>query len=1204
MDITRREAKNYDEYARECLSSEWLENRGSAEAHPAEPAPYNISDADHSTKWRRSYGIISQTGVKRPSYLKDHLFVAMDLPWQGPVVTRTTIDLAKWLGTYGLGEYAQTFAENHIDFSVLPDLTENDLEKLGVLLGHRKKLLRAIEALSTERQSGVATKPASQAEPEILSASPDRQTELRQITVMFCDLVDSTPLSGKLDLEDVQALIDAYREACSTAIKRYEGRIARYFGDGVMVFFGWPRAHEDDAIRAVHAALESVSAIPKISGPVTLAARVGISSGPVVISEIGSAVAAPSMDATGETPTVAARLQTLAPANGVVISESTKRRIAAAFELEDLGFKELKGIDKPVHVYRVLAAKTKTSRFEAAHTGSLTPFVGRSTELNVLLDRWQKVKEGDGQVVLLSGIPGVGKSRLVHELRLQIEQEPHFLLQHQCSPYHSQSAFFPIIEQVEQALQLSGQQTDTEKLAKIKAQFSRPAGDLIDRALLIAKLLSIPTESHDELSALTPQQIKNRTISTLIEKILDLSDKHPTLCIFEDVHWIDPSTLELLEFLISRIDRARVLIVVSCRPEFQHTWFKHANVTMHSLTRLSRSEVSGMVTDLLRGASIPSNILDEIIAKADGVPLFIEELTSSIASSEQTAQPAALRVPETLHDALMERLDRVAPGPRVAQIAATIGREFPYDLLSAASRIDDDDLSSALSQLEEADIIHRVGISPLVRYQFKHVLLRDAIYHSLLRSKRRQFHEEIAAALASQFPAIVENQPELLAHHYSEAGNNELAIQCWYKAGHRALTNSANVEAIAHFRKALELMNTLADTPERRREEIKIQLALGIPLIAVAGYAAEETRQAFERARSLCLGLQNPPEYFQALYGLWGHSWMGGKNDQALALANEFVSRSRASDDITLSMMAHRIMGSTLLTVGEFKSSREHFEKTIALSKASSQGAIFSQYMVEPQVASLLLAAWDLWFLGYPDQALCHVSEALSLARDLRQPYSIAFAHYMTSVVRIFRGEPEHALVSADESLEMSREQRFSLYVLLSTISRGRALGELGRLREARAEIELGLEQARTRGVGFMLPMMRGWLAEVYSQSGEDETALSMIEQTLSEISDVTGRAWVAELRRQQGEIILSHDPTKLSQAEFCFKAAIEIASRQSSRSLQVRAATSLAKLWQSQGRLEEARDLIGPIFAWFTEGSDTKDLKRARDIQMAVSDS
>jgi class 3 adenylate cyclase/predicted ATPase len=1030
--------------------------------------------------------------------------------------------------------------------------------------------------------------------------SRDRETELRQITVMFCDLVDSTPLSGKLDLEDVQALIDAYREACSAAIRRYEGRIARYFGDGVMVFFGWPRAHEDDAIRAVHAALESVAAIQKIPGLVTLAARVGISSGPVVISELGNAVAAPSMDATGETPTIAARLQSLAPPNGVVISEATKRRVAAAFDLEDLGVKELKGIAKPLHVYRVLAAKTKTSRFEAAHTGSLTPFIGRSTELNVLLDRWEKAKEGDGQVVLLSGIPGVGKSRLIHELRSRIEHEPHFLLQHQCSPYHSQSAFFPVIEQVEQAIQLSGDQAAVDKLASIESCFPASTRDSINPALLIANLLSMRAEG-DELSALTPQQIKNKTISALIDKVLDLSGKRPTFCIFEDAHWIDPSTLELLELIIRRIDRARVLLVVSCRPEFQHSWFKYANVTMHSLTRLSRSEVSGMVTDLLRGGSIPGDVLDELIAKADGLPLFIEELTSSIASNEQTAQSATLRVPETLHDALMERLDRVAPGQRVAQIAAAIGREFSYDLLSAASRIDDNNLGSALAQLQNADIIHRVGISPLVRYQFKHVLLRDAIYNSLLRSKRRQFHADIAATLANEFPAVVEHQPELLAHHYTEAGNDELAMQCWYKAGQRALTNSANAEAIAHFRKALELVNTLDDTAERRKEEVKIQLALGIPLIAVAGYAAEETREAFERARSLCLELQDPPEHFQALYGLWGHSWMGGKNDQAAALANEFLCRSRARDDTTLSMMAHRIMGSTLLTMGEFKSSREHFEKTIALSKAQAPGRLFSLYMVEPQVASLLLASWDLWFLGYPDQALSHVSEALALARKLGQPYSIAFAHYMTSVVRIFRGEPERALASAEQSLEMSREQRFSLYVLLSAISRGRALGELRRVEEARSEIDQGLEQARACGVGFMLPMMRGWLAEVCARSGENETALSIVEQTLNEIGDVTGRAWESELWRQKGEIVLSHDPARFGEAESCFRSAVETARRQSATSLELRAATSLATLWQSQGRLDEARDLIAPICAWFTEGADTQDLKRARNVQMAV---
>jgi class 3 adenylate cyclase len=654
-------------------------------------------------------------------------------------MTRTTTDLAEWLGRHGLDQYAQTFAENNIEFSVLPDLTENDLKKLGVSLGHRKKLLRAIEALMAARQPTGTTSAFS----NVTVASPPlvqpREAEFRQITVMFCDLVGSTQLSEKLDPEVLQKLLDVYRGECSTAIRRYGGEVARYFGDGVMAFFGWPRAHEDDAVRATHAALEIVSGVTKIPGPVTLTCRVGVCSGSVVVGEIGDS-GTWSMDAVGETPNIAARLQTLAAANTVLISESTRRLVSAAFDFQDLGLQELKGVTEPLHVYRVLSAKNIASRFEAAHAGSLTPLIGRSTELSLLLDRWQKVKEGDGQVIFLSGIPGVGKSRLLHELKSYIQQEPHVLLHHQCSPYHSQSAFFPVIEQIEQAAQLTAREADADKIAKLKAYLPRSTDSSIEPVLLIAKLLSIPAENHLELYGLTPQQIKNRTISTLVDMLLAFSVQRPTLCIFEDAHWLDPSTLELLELIISRIDHARVLLVVSCRPEFRPAWITHANTTMHSLTRLSQTEVKAMIRDLLRGGSMPQPLLDQIIEKADGVPLFIEELTNSMLSAplrtrgtfERTAQPGSLRVPETLSDALMERLDRVAPSRRLAQIAAVIGREFSYDLLSAASQIDEDDMQSALSLLEQADIIYRVGISPFVRFAFKHVLLRDAIYDSLL----------------------------------------------------------------------------------------------------------------------------------------------------------------------------------------------------------------------------------------------------------------------------------------------------------------------------------------------------------------------------------------------------------------------------------------------------------------------------------------
>jgi class 3 adenylate cyclase/predicted ATPase len=1127
-------------------------------------------------------------------------------------MSRTT-DLAEWLGRYGLDQYTQIFDENHIELSVLPDLTDSDLKSLGVSLGHRKMLLRAIAALTAADQSSDATTAVSNLGADVSSPSQNREAELRQITVMFCDLVGSTQLSEKLDPEDLQLLIDAYREVCSSAIRRYGGQVASFAGDGVMAFFGWPRAHEDAAVRALHAALETLSAVTNIPGPVRLASRAGICTGRVVVGQIGRGGPGETMEAVGETPNIAARLQTVAEPNTLVVSESTQRLTSAAFDFQDLGFKEFKGVTKPLRTYRVISAKNKGTRFEAAHASSLTPFIGRSSELNLLLDRWQKAKEGDGQVILLSGIPGVGKSRLIYELKASIRDEPHLLWSYQCSPYHSQSAFFPVIEQIERAAEFRASDSDASKFAKLKAYLPSSADDPVNPALLIANLLSISAEDRNELSKLSPQQIKNRTISKLIEMLLTFSAQRPVLCIFEDVHWIDPSTLELLELAISRIDRASVLLVVSHRPEFRRTWPSGANVTMHSLTRLSRSEVTRMIRDLLKSATMPQQIFDQIIDKADGLPLFIEELTSgtirvptqrrpSDNDLEQITQPTTLKVPETLHDALMERLDRVVRGGRsVAQIAAVIGREFSYDLLALASRTDEKDLLSALSLLEEADIISRLEVSPSVRFAFKHVLLRDAVYDSLLRGKRRETHADIAAVLEDHFGELVENQPEILAHHYGEAGNNKSAILWWRKSGRRALANSANVEAIGHFRNALRLLSVMPDTAERTNEEIEIQLALGIPLIAVRGYAAAETREAFARALNLCVKLGNPPAYFQALFGLWGHSWMGGKNDQALTIAHEFMSRARASANSDLLMMAHRIMGSTLLTVGEFQSSRLHFEETIALSDSTSRRPLYDLYMVEPQVASLLLLSWDLWFLGYPDQSLARVSEALALAQNLAQPYSIAFAHYMTSVVHLLRGDPAAALKSAEQSLEISEEQRFSLYVLLSTISRGRALGELGRAREARIEIQREIDEAHEKGVGFMLPMMYSWLADVHAESDENETALSIVEQTLADMNDATGRSWESELHRQRARFLLALNAAKVSEAETYLKNAIDVARRQNAKSLELRATTDLATLWREQERVDEARDLMEPIYRWFKEGTATADLRRAHDAQLAL---
>ncbi len=1115
---------------------------------------------------------------------------------------RTTPDLAEWLGSHDLSQYAQTFSDNNIDFSVLPDLTENDLKNIGISsLGHRKKLLKAIRDLV--RKPIGTTNVVSAASGGGPSLTQPRETEFRQVTVVFSDLVGSTQLSENLDPEDLQELIGAYRRECSEAIKRYGGEVAQYFGDGVMAIWGYPNARENDAGSAIHAALEIVSAVPRISGAVNLSCRVGICSGPAVVGEIGDGG---GVDAVGEALNIAARLQTLATPNTVLISESTRRLVSAAFYFQDLGFRELKGVTEPLQVYCVLSAKTTASRFEAAHTDALTPLIGRSGELGLLLDRWQKAKEGDGQIVFLSGIPGVGKSRLLHEIKSHIQAEPHTLLYHQGSPYHAQSAFAPVIVQIEQAAKLTKHDADAERLSKLEGYLPHLPDRSIEPVLLIARLLSIPTGNCLELSGLSPQQIKNKTISVLIDAITAFSVQHPTLCIFEDAHWLDPSTLELLELISTRIDRARVLLVVSCRPEFRPAWINYANTTTLSLNRLSQTEGTALIQNLLKGENLPQSLLDKILQKADGVPLFIEELTSSLLNTtsrgggERRGHLTSPRVPDTLSDALMERLDRVAPSRHLAQVAAVIGREFSFDLLSIASQVDEGDILSALSLLERADIVSRVEIWPGVRFAFKHALLRDAIYDSMLKSKRQHIHADIAAALEQHLSDLAESQPEVLAHHYQEAANHEQAIHYWFKSGQRALAQSANVEAIANFRKALQLLTAQPETPERVKQTIDIQLAMGIPLIAVKGYASAETREAFSQARTLCLRTGNISSYFQALFGLWGHSWMCGKNDEALHMADEFLARAKELSDPVPLMVAHRALGSTLLTIGDFQSSANHFQETIKLSSGAEKQPLYNLYMVEPQAASLLLQSWDLWFLGYPDQSLSRVSEALALAHDLGHPYTVAFAHYMTSVVHLLRGDARRAFESAEKCYEISKEQRFSLYVILSRISRGRALGELGRLAEGRAEVASGIDEARRNGIGFMLPMMDSWLADMHAKAGENDRALSIVEEVLDNIGEVTGRSWEAELHRQRAQFLLAINPLKVMEAESYLGKSVEVARGQCAKSLELRAVTFLAELWQAHGRADDARALLGPICSWFDEGAETADLRHARHAQDA----
>jgi class 3 adenylate cyclase/tetratricopeptide (TPR) repeat protein len=901
---------------------------------------------------------------------------------------------------------------------------------------HRRAASRAEPRGGPEARAGAEKRAAA---PET-DAAPDTQEqgERRQITVMFCDLVGSTQLAKRLDPEDLRALMRTYQRACGAVVERYEGHVAQYLGDGIMAYFGWPRAHEDDAERALRAGLDVVVAVSAIEGPEPLSVRVGISTGIVVVGESDGVEPSQSALAVGETPHLAARLQSLAEPNTVVISQATNRLISGRFELEDLGPRDLKGFIEPVHVFQVLRVRTDASRFDAAHPTGLIPLVGRRSELELLYQRWLDAKDGDGQVVFVSGVPGIGKSRIVHELAQRIVDEPHHGLELQCSPHHGESAFFPVIEQIERMAGMDADDSAGDKFGKLEKLVSPATQDHDSVVPLLAELLSISSESRSPPRELSAQRIKDQTLSALVELLLGLAATRPLLCVLEDAQWVDPSTQEFLDLLAGQIGEAQVLLIVTHRPEYRPHLAVDGNVSALTISRLGRSDVAEMAKLALRTRAVPDVVMERVIAESDSIPLFVEELARGAvdlgfanddAAGRRFADPSASwSVPETLRDSLMARLDLAPRGRTVAQMAAVVGREFSYDLLRGVSSLDDTELEASLAGLEEHEIVRRIDARRPVRYAFRHALLRDSAYESLLKSSRRRIHGKVAAVIERDSPDIVANRPGLLAYHYSQAGNSEFAVRYWLEGGERARSRSANLEAIGQFQKALEYLHFLPETAEREATELKTQLSLGVCFIAVRGYEADDTRKSFERACVLSAGLGESTKEIQAISGLWGHYWMRARHDRALELGKMLLVKAEPLDDPVPLIVGNRALGSTLFTLGDFVSAREHLEQALSLSRQATAEDLSSSYAVNPQIAARLMLGWDLWILGYPDQALDHVRQAFEEATDLAHPYSVAFTHYVTSAIHLLRGEPRDSIVHADRSLEISREHRINLY--------------------------------------------------------------------------------------------------------------------------------------------------------------------------------
>jgi class 3 adenylate cyclase len=733
------------------------------------------------------------------------------------------MDVVVWLRSLGLGKYEAAFRDNEIDETVLPSLTHENLKELGVTaLGHRLKLLEAIAAL---RADASGKTPSTNVSPTSSAPSvpAEDRAERRQVTVMFSDLVGSTALSARMDPEDLREVISAYQKCVADTVQRFGGFVAKYMGDGVLIYFGYPQAHEDDAERAVRAGLEMVTAAGVLKTHAPLQTRVGIATGLVVVGDLIGSGASQEQAIVGETPNLAARLQGVAEPNAVVIADSTRRLVGNLFELQDLGAQDLKGIAEPVRAWSALRPSSVESRFDALHASGLTELVGREEELELLLRRWSKAKNREGQVVLLSGEAGIGKSRLTAALRDRLFGKPHTQLRYFCSPQHKDSPLYPIIGQLQHAAGFTHADSPAEKLDKLDAMLMQTSTPIEDAALF-AEMLSLVNDGRYPVLTLVPQQRREKTLKALISQVCLLERDCPVLMIFEDVHWIDPTSLEALGRAIDRIATLRVLMIVTFRPEFEAPWIGRPNVTAITINRLAKYEIVEMIGRIVGNKFLPEKLRQDIIERADGIPLFVEEITKAVMEAENEGEARqkvalvpspALTVPATLHASLMARLDRLGPAKEVAQIGASIGREFSHSLLAAVACKPEEELGLSLNRLVAAGLLFRQGVPPHANYMFKHVLVRDAAYSTLLRSRRQELHSQIVSVLRREFVELVDSQPELLAHHCSEAGMIFEAIEYYLSAAQRATAASNDTEKVAHITRGLSLLEQLPASDQR-----------------------------------------------------------------------------------------------------------------------------------------------------------------------------------------------------------------------------------------------------------------------------------------------------------------------------------------------------------------------------------------------------
>ncbi len=1019
--------------------------------------------------------------------------------------------------------------------------------------------------------------------------------ERRQLTVLFCDLVGSMSLSELLDAEEWRDLIDVYHRTAAIAVTRFGGHVAQYLGDGVLVYFGWPTAHEDDPERGVRAGLAILDAMLALNDTLVardgmrLAVRVGLHTGTVVIGEMGGGT---DVLALGDTTNIAARVQGAAEPDTVVVTAATQRLVAGMFVVEDRGPQALKGVRDAVTLYRVVQPSGVRSRLDVAG-GRLTRFVGRDMELGTLIDRWERAQEGEAQTVLVHGEAGVGKSRLVYQLHEHLADVPHTWLECGATPYTEGTPFHPIVSLVTQGLAFAATDSEAEKLAKVERGLGALASE--ESTALLADFLGLHTSTRLQIS---PELQRRRTIDLLVQWTLSLSEAQPLVLLVEDLHWSDASTLELLGHLIARGATARVLRVVTARPDFASPWPARSNVTDVQLSRLTKHEARDMVATVT-GTELPADTLDALVERADGVPLYVEELAKAMA--ELGVGRGVEAIPASLADSLMARLDRLAAAKEIAQRAAVLGREFGYPLLAAMVGTDDVALRDGLTRLIAAEILFARGEPPESTYTFKHALIQETAYQSLLKRTRQQLHARVAEALETRFPERARTEPELIARHYDQAGLLEQASTHYRRAGERATERSANEEAIGHLRRALELVGDLPESRERHQTELGLQMALGAPLSAARGWSHPERDQTYARARELAHRIGESPELPRVLVEMAGSHLVKGDLLTGGEVAAEALTAAERTGEAFALLAAHYQVGQSLIYQGRFSAALRHFEETVRLYDPNEHASLAYTVGLDYGVSAHGQAAYCNVYLGYLDTALTLSEQGVLLSRRVEHPLSHALAVFFVGLVSVERGDIDRTRARVEEVVDLAEQLGLPFYVGLGRVIRGWARVECGEGEAGILEMQQGMGELSAIGSGLGAPGILVLLAESLRKVGRLDDAVGALGLGVA-LADAQGQHYAnAELHRLQAAILLDTDCSAVARAEALFRSAIEIARGQEAKTFELRATTDLARLLQRQGKVKVARDLLAPLYAWFTQGFDTRDVRGAKALLDAL---